>query len=454
MTQALELAHAALAAAEGVGAEAVVQSERSGFARFAGSEVHQPTLVENETVQLRVVLGDRVGVALTNRTSGDGLRELARRARESAESAEADPLFPGLAEPRAPADVGAFDQATARLAADEQAHAAAAAIEAADGFPVYGYFTSGTSAVAVASSTGVAVEQESTDATVCVLAATDGASGWAEQTASAAGNVDPAAAARQAVEKAERTRWATAVEPGRYAAVLEPSAVADLLQEFGRDSFGALGLLEERSYLTGRLGSRIFDEKVSVSDDALDPRGLVKRFDFEGVPKQRVVLVDGGIARGVVWDRLTAALAANGHESTGHAPPAVAISQGPEALALSLAPGEAESPDELAALVGDGLYVTRLHYLGLVNPREGVITGMTRDGTFRIRDGRVAEPLMNLRFTVSVADVLGDVPALTRDVRLVNESDFYEQRYPIGALVPALATRRFNVTGVGSGPGL
>jgi predicted Zn-dependent protease len=119
-----------------------------------------------------------------------------------------------------------------------------------------------------------------------------------------------------------------------------------------------------------------------------------------------------------------------------------------------MAPGEAESLDDLAELVGDGIYVTRVHYPGVVNPREGVITGMTRDGTFRIRNGKVAEPLVNLRFTVSMPDLLADVPGLTRDVQLVNQSDFYDERYPYAYLVPGLATASFNVTGAGSGPGL
>ena len=98
--------------------------------------------------------------------------------------------------------------------------------------------------------------------------------------------------------------------------------------------------------------------------------------------------------------------------------------------------------------------MTRLHYLGIVDPREGVITGMTRDGTFRIRDGKIAEPLVNLRFTVSVPQMLEDVPGLGREQQLVNGSDFYGERYPIGTLVPAIATARFNITGVGSEPGL
>ena len=236
--------------------------------------------------------------------------------------------------------------------------------------------------------------------------------------------------------------------------MLEPYALAELLEYFAFDSFGGLGLIEERSYLSGRIGERIFAETVSIADDALDPRGLPKAFDFEGSPKQRVPLVEAGVARGVVWDRETATRAQDGYASTGHAPPYSLRPYGPLALALSVAPGEAESVHELADAVGEGIYVTRLHYLSIVSPREGVITGMTRDGTFRIRRGRVAEPLLNLRFTVSVPQLLGAVPALCRSVRLVHRSDFYDERYPYGVVCPALATARFTVTGNGSGRGL
>jgi predicted Zn-dependent protease len=98
--------------------------------------------------------------------------------------------------------------------------------------------------------------------------------------------------------------------------------------------------------------------------------------------------------------------------------------------------------------------VTRLHYLGVVDPRNGVITGMTRDGTFRIRGGKIAEPIVNLRFTIAVPELLQEVHGLTREVTLVNASDFYGERYPYGSLVPALATASFNVSGTGSTPGI
>jgi PmbA protein len=431
-----------------------VHSEHSGLARFAASTQHQPTLIDDAVVTVRAVRDGRVGVAVTNRTSDEALRDLAARAADAAERVRADPDFPGLAAPADIPDVGGYDDDTAALGPDEQARLAAEAIAATTGSPAYGFFTSGVTELAVTSTTGLEASQRITDATVLVLASADGRSGYATQTSSAVAAIDPRACATEAAEKAARTSGSREVEPRAYRAVLEPYALAELLQYFAWDSFGALGLLEERSYLTGRLGERLFDEKVTLWDDALDPRGLPKAFDFEGVPKQRVTLVENGNARGVVWDRRSAKRAGGDMRSTGHAPPVGLQAYGPLPFALSLAGGDAASLDELVASVDDGIYVTRVHYLGIVDPRRGVLTGMTRDGTFRIRNAKIAEPLVNLRFTVAMPDLLADVPALSRTVTLVNQSDFYGERYPLGALVPAIATAQFNITGNGSTPGI
>jgi predicted Zn-dependent protease len=452
VTEALELAERALRAAQADEAEAVVLAERSGFARFAGSEVHQPTLIENESVHLRVVRDGRVGYAAGNVVDDEGLAKLARRAEAAADASPVSPLAGVAAAESVPAVEG-DDPEMEALGADDQARLAAAAIEAADGFDVYGFFTSGTSTVAVATSGGQAVEQRLTDAAALTLAAVEGASGYASSAGWRAADVDAEAVSREAVEKARRTRGAVALDPAAYRAVLEPYAIGELLQYFAYETFSGLALLEERSYACGRIGERVFDEKVTIHDDALDPRGLPKAFDFEGVPKQRVALVEEGVMRGAVWDSTSAARAANGQASTGHAPPPSARQWGPLPLAISLAGGEAGSTDELAELIGDGVYVTRLHYLSVVDPREGIITGMTRDGTFRIRDGAIAEPCVNLRFTVSVPELLADVPGLTRERRLVNQTAFYDERYPYGTLVPAVAAGRFDVTGIGGSPG-
>src|SRR5207244_468843 len=179
---ALEVARRALEAAQSDEAEAVVMAERSGFARFAGSEVHQPTLVDNVVVTLRVSRGGRIGSAETNRISDEGLAELGRRAAEAADSAVAEPTWPGFAGPADYPQVEGYDPATAGLGPEGQARLAGAAIAAAGDLPVYGFFTSGETEVAIATTKGAAAEQRVTDATALVLAAGEGMSGYAEAT--------------------------------------------------------------------------------------------------------------------------------------------------------------------------------------------------------------------------------------------------------------------------------
>ncbi|HEX2111834.1 MAG TPA: metallopeptidase TldD-related protein [Gaiellaceae bacterium] len=448
---ALELAERACRAVAGGEADVLAHRERSGFARFAASVVHQPTLVDDASVTIRVVRDGKVGAVSTNRTDDEGLRAAARRAAEAADRGRVDPSFPGLPPPAPLPDVKGFDEAVAALTPEEQAERSWRAIEAAGNLNLYGYFTSAVSELAVASTTGVTVSQALTDATVVALAADDETSGYADATAWRLSDLDPAAAARAAAETAERTRGARELGPGTYRAVLAPDAFGDLLWYFGFSSLGALAFLEGRSFFSGRLGHRVFDPSFSLVDDALDPDGLPKAFDFEGVPKQRVELVAGGVARDVVWDSRTGARA--GKSSTGHALAAPAQAHGPLALNLAVAGGDA-TPEDLAERVGDGIYVSRLHYLSVVDAREAIFTGMTRDGTFRVERGRITEPLVNLRFTTSFPALAERLLGLSRERKLVNQSDFYGERYPYGALVPAVATEHFTIVGTGSRPGL
>jgi PmbA protein len=453
VSRALELAERACRAVEGDEADALAHVERSGYARFAGSEVHQPTLIQDESVSIRVVRDGRTGFSSTNRTDDEGLRAAARRAAEAADKTPPDPAFAGLPPPEPVREVAGFDEETASLTPEDQARAATNAIEAAAEIGLFGYFTSGVVETAVVSSLGLAVSQEMTDVSVLTLAAGEGESGYAEATSWKVGEIDVPAVARASAEKAHRTKGAGTVEPGTYRAVLEPYALSELLWYFGFTSLSALAVLEGRSYLAGRLGQDVFDSSFTLVDDALDARGLPKAFDFEGVPKQRVTIVEQGVAKDVVWDRRTAKQAGDGRTSTGHALAPAAQGYGPMAFNLSVAGGDA-STDELVERVGDGLYITRLHYLSVVDPREGIITGMTRDGTFRIERGRVTTPLVNLRFTLSVPRLLERLLGLSGDVTLVNRSDFYGERYPFGTLVPASATEAFTIVGTGSEPGV
>ena len=322
---ALRLAEAALADAlrEGVTeAEALVMSEDSALTRFANSEIHQNVAETNVTINLRVVVGKRVGVASSGRTDAEGLRRLAENAAAIARVVEELEDWGGLPGRTEIRDVaGAYSRTTADASPEFRAEAVRAVIGAADDAAVtaYGSFATGTESIAVANSAGArASGTRTTSQLITVSMGPDGGSGYAESAAVDASTIDAAALGREASGKARATANAVSVDPGDYPVVLEEYAVVDLLDMLGYLGFSALAVQEERSFFEA--GKRIGSDLVTIVDDGDDPAGLPLWFDYEGVAKRRVELVDRGICREVVYDSQTAAR--DGVASTGHGLPA------------------------------------------------------------------------------------------------------------------------------------
>jgi PmbA protein len=184
------------------------------------------------------------------------------------------------------------------------------------------------------------------------------------------------------------------------------------------------------------LGKRIGSELVTIVDDGRDPAGLPMAFDYEGVAKQRVPLLERGICAGVVYDAQTAAK--DGVASTGHGLPAP-NPYGPFPLNGVMAAGEA-SREELIGGLERGLLVTRFHYTNPVHPKLAIITGMTRDGTFLVEDGRIVGPVKNLRFTQSYLDAMAGVVAVARERKTL-------KGFLGGVVVPALRLEGWTFTG-------
>ncbi len=444
-TTARELTARALEAAREAGAdaaEAVVSTGSSALTRFAGNRIHQNVVEENTGVSVRAVVGMQTGVASTNRTDPDSLRACCRAAVEAAIASPTDPDFPGLPGPRpvAPARpaCGAtrdFDEtARARAVARVVGHSLSCGLTAAGGIKVV------DQAVAVANSLGVDVVGELVSLRATVLSMGDaddaGGSGWASFVSPDAAALDADAIGEQAASLALRTRDAAKLAPGAYTVVLAPEAVADIVEFLGWLAFGAKPFAEERSALSGRIGELIANPSVSVVDDAFDASGMGLPFDFEGQPKARVPLIENGIARGVVTDSYWAAR--TGRENTGHALPAP-NGYGPLPLNMVMAGGDA-TLDELIRRVERGVYVTRFHYVNVEDPIPVTLTGMTRDGTFLIENGRLGRPLRNLRFTQSAIEALAGVRGVTADRSLISS-----ESTPV--LVPGLLIEDFHFTG-------
>jgi predicted Zn-dependent protease len=421
------------------GVEVLFMHEWGGLTRFASSSIHQSTFREDTGIRVRVISGDRIGVAASNDFSPEGARRAAASALEMASVVAPDPLFAGLARAEQVADTHAFDEATASTTPEARAEGVAQLVgQTPDGFTAAGAFETLGSEVALANSEGQFVWAPATQASIStVMTGPDHGSGFAEVFARSAAGTDPAAVGARAGTKAAASRSPRDLDAGRYTVVLEPSAVSTIVGFLAWIGFGGRVLAEGRSCFSGKEGQRVGAEAVTIYDDAAAPGTLGLPFDFEGVPRTRVDLIRHGVFVDGVYDLRTAKQA--GKATTGHALPPP-NPEGPFPLNLFMEPGQA-TLEEMIASTERGLLVTRFHYSNIVHPVESTITGMTRDGTFWIEDGEVAYPVKNLRFTQSIIEALTNIEAIGRDTELASEFFFSASR------VPALKIASFNFSG-------
>mgnify|MGYP005852138187 FL=1 len=429
--------------------EVVILAEESALTRYANSAIHQNVSWSDAEARVRVAIEKRVGVATTNDLSSAALAAACTQATEMARLRPPNPQFPGLPAPTRLVPVAAFSEATAACTPERRADAIGAICRQATaaGLAAAGAFNTQIYEIAVANSHGLFAYFPTTRAELTVVVMSGDGSGYASALALSVDDIQPDALAAEAIARALKGRSPRDIAPGVYPVVLETYAVDDFLHMFTNMAFGALAFQEGRSFLAGRLGQPLMDPRVTIWDDGWDTKGLPLPFDFEGVPKSHVWLIERGIARGVVWDRYTAARepkADGAHMmpiSTGHALPVPNLT-GPLPSNLFFGPGDA-SREELIAGLDKGLLVTRFHYTRPVHPAQAVVTGMTRDGTYWVEKGEIAYPVKNLRFTQSYLQALNQVEAIGRETRL------YRGVNDWGAdSVPALRLSGFNFTGV------
>lgn len=436
--RALTLAERALDVPGADSVEIVLTTSDSALTRFADSRIHQNTARDDGDARVRVVVdGNRVGVVATNDLSGASLRAAAVAALESARTTPPDRTFAGLAQPADYPDAGVYDEPTATCTPADRAQQVAAMLALLpEGVAGAGAVETAAAELVVANTNGVRGYSLTTRANCSILASGTDSTGYAENTAARFADIDCTRLAERAARKVELGRRPRDVDPGDYAVVLEPAATATLVEFLCYIAFNGKELLEERSPLTGRMGAPVCDPRVTIVDDALSPLLPGVPFDFEGVPKRRVALIDAGVAAGAVYDLATAHAA--GTESTGHGLPAP-NPDGAFPLHPYMTPGDTPA-DDLVAGLERGLLVTRFHYTNIVNPMDTTITGMTRDGTFLVEDGRIVTGVRNLRFTQSILAALSAVEDIGRETEAASEMFFGCAR------TPAVRLSRFSFT--------
>lgn len=391
----------------------------AGLTRYANSAIHQNVFESNSKIYFRSVLGKRIGVASTNSLVASDLKQTLCNSYEIARNRPENPDFPGLPGPAKYKDIDTFDEATARYSPRDRARAVKKIIAAADrkGFTVAGAFSTSADEVAVLNSRGVRAYQPLSSASINVVVMSETSSGYAAGLSRRAGDIDFRALAGRAVDKCDRSQNPRVVEPGEYEVILEPAAVAELLEWLSYIGFGCKPFREKTSFLAGKIGKKVTANAITIYDNGLDPTSIAFPFDFEGVPKKKVKFIDRGIARGVVYDRIGAAR--DKTRTTGHALPPDQTAQGAFALNLFMAPGTTRR-DRMIEKVKRGILVTRFHYInGFIDTPKAVLTGMTRNGTFLIENGEIAGGIKNLRFTDRILRAFGTVVALSKETELV-----------------------------------
>ena len=418
--------------------EVHVDEVADNLTRFANNGVHQNVAEQGLTVSIRTVVDGRTARATTNRMEEDSLRATIGASLSLAHSQPKDPrVLPMLAKQRY-RRVNRFVKQSAVLSAEDRARAVRAACDLAikNDQVAAGIFASGQSQSAMGNSRGLFAAYRETHAEFSITMQEDLAASWAKANSADVRAFDPQKLAARASEKAHLAVNARELPPGRYTVILEPAAVLDLVGFLFYD-FAATALEDKRSCLNDRMGKQLFGKNISIADDVYHPLQQGAPFDGEGLPRQRVLLVDRGIPKNLVYSRATAKAARK--KPTGHGF-VLPNEYGEAPMNLVFAGGDS-SLEKMIASTDRGLLVTRLWYIREVDPYEKVMTGMTRDGLFLVENGRVTGAARNFRFNQSLIEMLSNVELLGPAVRATGEEAFE-------MVVPAMKVRDFHFSEV------
>jgi len=444
--------------------ELLVSSGRSALTRFANNTIHQNVSEESHALSLRVSIdpssakGGRTARASTNKIDDENLRRLAQTADTLVRMQQPDPELLPMPTPQEVAEaqvngsglVLRYIERTTRINPRDRAEAVARIVDVAkkNKLTSAGIYASSEFGEALFNSRGVSRWHEQTSAELSVTMLGETSSGWQKANAPDAADLEPREMAEVAAEKARRSANPRESEPGKYTVILGPSAVLDIVGFMFWD-FSGSALLEQRSFLTHRLGCKLFGDNITVNDDVYHSLQTGAAFDGEGMTRQRLTLIDKGVVKELAYSRSAAkkmrqselmsnvgSIGATGHgfrlpNEMGEAPLNIVFGAAPAS--------ESQAVDQMIASTDRGVLVTRLWYIREIDPYDKILTGMTRDGTFLVTDGKVQYGIRNLRFNESLLHMLRNVEALGQPARACGEES-------IDMVVPPMKVRAFNFT--------
>jgi predicted Zn-dependent protease len=411
-----------------------ISGSRTGNVRYARNNISTAGLVEDTTLVVAVSYGKKQGIATINEFDDKSLEKAVRRAEDLAKLAPDNPEFlPAVTKQQYKAS-HTFSKKTAEIDPEFRAQTAAYSIEASrkNKLVSAGFFTDSTTFTTVANSNGVFGHQEETGIDfTCTVRTEDGrGSGWVKRSANDVSRFDAREASNVAIEKALRSVDAKALEPGRYTVILEPAATSELLGVM-LGGFNARQADEGRSFLAkkgggNRLGEKLFDQQVNVWADPWNLDVPVLPWDNNNMlAREKADLIKDGKVSSLNYSRFWAQK--QGQRAIG----------GHGNIIMA---GTNKSTEELIASTKKGILVTRTWYIRMVDPQSVLLTGLTRDGTFYIENGKIKYPIKNFRFNESPVTMLNNIEEIGKPVVIAGDEVAFQM------MIPAMKVRDFNFT--------
>jgi PmbA protein len=439
--------------------EVLFSGGRFALTRFANNTIHQNVAEENHLVSVRSIFSGRTARAVTNRFDDESLRQVVVASETLSKVQHPDPDL--LPMPDAPETAGVgpggtplvpsrYFKETAEITPEARAEGVGKIVGVAHrhSLTAAGVYSSGETFEGIFNSRGLSEWHMQTSAEVSITMLAADSSGWQKANSPDVSKVDALMLAEVAAKKAADSAQPREIPAGKYTVILEPAAVLDIVGFMFWD-YSGMAILDQRSFLTGRIGQKLFGENITIRDDVAHPLQSGSAFDGEGVPRRRIELVENGVVKRVVYARATAErMKRSEHkdkvgpiEATGHGFP-LPNEMGEMPLNIVFAPVDnPQTVEQMIASTERGILITRLWYIREVEPFEKMLTGMTRDGTFLVENGRVQAGVRNFRFNESLIHMLSNVEAMSQPVRSCGEESF-------DMVVPAMKVRDFNFTEV------
>lgn len=415
-----------------------VYSHEEGLTRFANSEIHQNVFKEDNTVEIAVFDGKKQSKNSTNLLDDDSLKEFVKKTEENLQYLpDGEIEIPYLTSPKEIIKEEFDPDLDSSFCILKRATLIKDCIDLLEGdFTASGALSLDKMVIAIGNNSGIRRYSRTDSASFnTVITHKDGPSGYAEYSTDKAQDMDVIKLFKAAYAKAKAALNPVSIEPGSYTVILEPLAVGDLLSYMSYSGFSARSVDIGQSFLSGKIGQKVFGENISIYDDCTDENTFNLPFDFEGYERKKLNIIDNGVVKELAYDIKSAIK--DDVDTTGHSIGEPSFGGLP--INLIMKNGE-KSLEDIIKESDNAILVTRFHYMNIVDPRHALFTALTRDGLYMVKNGKIDYAIKNMRFTESMLDALNKVVEISKE-RVKVPGSFGV------AYVPTLKIEDFHFTG-------